>query len=53
MRELCDKQGFTKFLTILPICSVRVTVAVDTYVKSSVYFSGFYDLWFKLDFLGL
>ena len=47
---LCDKQGFTKFLTILPNCSVGVTVAVDKYVNSSIYFLGFYDfLWFTLD----
>ena len=48
--RLCDKQGFTKFLTILPNCSVGVTVAVDKYVNSSKYFFGFYDfLWFTLD----
>ena len=30
MRGLCDNQGFTNFLTILPNCSVGVTVAVDS-----------------------
>ena len=47
--RLCDKQGFTKFLTILPNCSVGVTAAVDKYVNSSICFFGFYDLlWFTL-----
>ena len=47
---LCDKQGFTKFLTILPNCSVGITIAVDKFVSSSIYFFGFYDfLWFTLD----
>ena len=47
MRGLCDKQGSTNLLTILPNCSVGVTVAVDKYVNSSIYFFGFYDfLWF-------
>ena len=51
MRGLCDKQGFTNFLIILPNCSVGVTVVVDKYVFSSIYFFGFYDfLWFMLDF---
>ena len=36
--ELCDKKGFTKFLTFLPNCSVGVTVAVDKHVNSSIYF---------------
>ena len=50
MRGLCDKQGFTKFLAILPNCSAIVTVAVDKYLNSSIYFFGFYDfLWFTLD----
>ena len=47
---LSDKQGFTKFLTILPNCSVGITIAVDKFVSSSIYFFGFYDfLWFTLD----
>ena len=51
LQELCDKKGFTKFLTILPNCSVGVTVAVDKHVNSSIYFFGFYDfLLFTLDF---
>ena len=34
----------------VPNCSVGVTVAVDKYVNSSIYFFGFYDfLWFMLD----
>ena len=46
LRRLCDKQGLTK-LAILPNCSVGVTVAVDKYVNSSIYFFVFYDfLWF-------
>ena len=46
LRGLCDKQGLTK-LTILPNCSVGVTVAVGKYVNSSIYFFGFYGfLWF-------
>ena len=50
MRGLCDKQGFTNFLTILPNSSVGVTVAVDKYVNNSIYFFGSYDfLWFTLD----
>ena len=50
LRRVCDKKGFTKFLTILPNCSVGVTVAVDKYVNSSIYLFGFYDfLWFTLD----
>ena len=50
IREFCDKEGFTKFLTILPSSSVGVTVAVDKYVNSSIYFFGFYDfLWLMLD----
>ena len=49
MRGLCDKQGFTNFLTILPNSSVGVTVAVDKYVNNSIYFFGSYDfLWFTL-----
>ena len=40
---LFDKQGFTKFLTILPNCSFGAIVAVDKYVNSSIYFFGFYD----------
>ena len=28
MRGLCDKQDFTNFLTVLPNCSVGVTVEV-------------------------
>ena len=44
LRRLCDKQGFTKFLTVLPHCSVGVTVAVDRYVNSSITFFGFYDI---------
>ena len=43
MQGLCGKQGFTNFLIILPNCSVSVTVAVDKYVNSSIYFFGFYD----------
>ena len=47
---LCDKQGFTKFLTSLSNCSNSITVAVDKYVNSSIYFFGFYDfLWFMLE----
>ena len=50
MRGLCDKQCFTNFLTVLPNCSVGVTVAVDKYVNNSIYFFGSYDfLWFTLD----
>ena len=50
LRRLCDKQGFTQFLTILSNCSVGVTVAVDRYVNSSIYIFGIYDfLWFTLD----
>ena len=50
LRGLCDKQDFTKFLTILLNYPVGVTVAVDTYVNSSIYFFGFYDfLRFMLD----
>ena len=50
LRRVCDKQSFTKFLTILPNCSVGITVGVDKYVNSSIYFFGFYDfLWFTLD----
>ena len=45
MRGLCDNQGFTNFLTILPNCSVGVTVAVDKYVNSSIYLFGFYDFY--------
>ena len=41
LQGLCDKQGFTKFLTILPYCSVGVTVVLDKYVNNSVYFFGF------------
>ena len=43
MQGLCGKQGFTNFLIILPNCSVSVTVAVDKYVNSSIYFFGFYN----------
>ena len=52
LRGISDKQGFTKFLTILRNCFVSVTVAVDKqYVKSSISISGFYDfLWFTVDF---
>ena len=47
---LRDKQGFNKFLTILPNCSVGVTVIVDNYVNSSIYFFVFFDfLCFTLD----
>ena len=50
LRRLFDKKSFTKFLTILPNCSVSVTVAVDKYVNSSIYSFGFYDfLWLTLD----
>ena len=50
LRRVCGKKGFTKVLTILLNCSVGVTVAVDKYVNSSIYFFGFYDfLWFTLD----
>ena len=50
MRGLCDKQGSTNLLTILPNCSVGVTVAVDKYVNSSIYYFRYYDfLWFTLD----
>ena len=45
MRGLCDNQVFTNFLTILPNCSVGVTVAVDKYVNSSIYLFGFYDFY--------
>ena len=50
LRGLCDKPGFTKFLTILTNCSAGVTVSVDKYVDSSIYFFGFNDfLLFTLD----
>ena len=45
MQGLCDKHGFTNHLTILLNCSVGVTVAVDKYVNSSIYFIGFYDFY--------
>ena len=38
MRGLCDRQGFTNFLTILLNCSVGVTVDVDEYVNNSITF---------------
>ena len=41
LRRVCGKKGFTKFLTILPNCSVGVTVAVDKYVINSTYIFGF------------
>ena len=46
LRGICDKQGFTKFLTILPNCSVGVTVADDKYANSSIYIFGFHDFLF-------
>ena len=50
MQGLCDKKGFTNLLAILPNCSVGVTVAVDKYVNSSVYYFLYYEfLWFTLD----
>ena len=50
LQGFCYKQGFTKFLKILPNCSVGVTVAVDTYVNSRIYFFSFFDFfWFTLD----
>ena len=44
MGGICDNQVFTELLTILPNCSVGVTVAVDKYVISSIYIFSFYDL---------
>ena len=48
---LCDKQGFTKFLTILPNCSFGVSVAVNKKILKAIFtFYSFYDfLWFTLD----
>ena len=38
MQGLCDRQGFTNFLTILLNCAVGVTVDVDEYVNNSITF---------------
>ena len=47
---ICDKQMFTKFLTILPNCPVHVSVVVDKYVNKSTYIFGFLCfLYFTVD----
>ena len=50
IQGLREKQVFIKFLTILPNCSVGVTVIVAKFVNSSIYFFDFfYFLCFTLD----
>ena len=50
IQGLREKQVFIKFLTILPNCSVGVTVIVAKFVNSSIYFFlFFYFLCFTLD----
>ena len=50
IQGLREKQVFIKFLTILPNCSVGVTVIVAKFVNSSIYFFVFfYFLCFTLD----
>lgn len=50
LRGICDGQLFIKSLTLLPNCSVGVSVAADRYVNSSIYIFRFYDfLCFTLD----
>ena len=50
IQGLREKQVFIKFLTILPNCSVGVTVIVAKFVNSSIcFFVFFYFLCFTLD----
>ena len=42
IQGLREKQVFIKFLTILPNCSVGVTVIVANFVNSSIYFFVFF-----------
>ena len=42
IQGLREKQVFIKFLTILPNCSVGVTVIVAKFVNSSIYFFVFF-----------
>ena len=50
IQGLREKEVFIKFLTILPNCSVGVTVIVAKFVNSSIYFFVFfYFLCFTLD----
>ena len=44
IQGLREKQVFIKFLTILPNCSVGVTVIVAKFVNSSIYFFVFFLL---------